>query len=86
MSGQVIRSRQALHVERTARKRYRCDNQHCEPYPHGRESLFIQPGDRYVLASLPPDTDVGNTTWWHARFHVDCIEPARADREEPTDG
>lgn len=67
----MTRSSEALHVEHVARKRHRCEATCCHVAPPG----WILPGDRYVLSSLPPNSDVDNPTWWHARFHVECIEP-----------
>lgn len=29
----------------------------------------IQPGVRYAYLSLPPHSDIGNRTWWHAAGH-----------------
>lgn len=51
--------RESLLTWRTARKRHRCE--FCrEP---------IEPGERYVSAALPPNTDVGNVGWWHSASH-----------------
>jgi hypothetical protein len=49
----------ALLAWRTARKPHRCE--FC------RE--VIQPGERYVTAALPPDSDIGNRTWMHSASH-----------------
>jgi hypothetical protein len=51
----------AIHVERTARKRYRCGWDCFE---------WIEPGTRYVRSSLPPRTDPnGSDEWWVQALH-----------------
>lgn len=65
------RSPEAIHTTHTASKRHRCEASPCTSGPSG----WIEPGDRYVLSKLPPNSDIGNTTWWRARFHDGCIEP-----------
>ena len=58
-----------------ARRRFRCEG-HIAPLPH-----FIQPGERYVRSSLPPDhPDINNDGWWHMRFCLSCC-PAEFARE-----
>lgn len=52
---------------RTARKAYRCDSTitgHCHH--------TIRPGQRYLLTSLPPRGDLGNTGWWKLRSCAGC--------------
>lgn len=50
-----------------ARKAYRCDSTitgHCHH--------TIRPGQRYLLTSLPPRGDLGNTGWWKLRSCAGC--------------
>lgn len=52
---------------KTARRRFRCDGHMAS------EQHFIEPGERYVRDDLPPNNpEIGNPTWWHARFCKDC--------------
>lgn len=51
---------ESLYREHTARRDYRC----------GREcGSTIRAGSRYVVASLPPNSEMGNTGWWSMRLH-----------------
>lgn len=43
----------------TARYARRCDDCH-KP---------IHPGQRYERIAIPPNSDIGNTTWWHHQRH-----------------
>lgn len=57
----------ALAKVNTARRRFRCEG-HLAPSTH-----FIEPGQRYVRTSLPPDNpEINNDTWWHMRLCMDC--------------
>lgn len=47
---------------RTARKRHRC-----EACRHG-----ILPGSRYVLAEVPPRSELGNDRWWRIPVCEPC--------------
>ena len=49
----------ALLTWRTARVPHRCE--FCRQP--------IEPGERYVCASLPLGTDIGNRGWWHSASH-----------------
>lgn len=51
-----------LSVERTARKRHRCETLHC--------AGWIEPGQRYIDSALTPNSDIGNTGWLHGKFHL----------------
>lgn len=53
-------SDRSLYREHTARREYRCERQCGAP---------IQEGSRYTVASLPPHSDIGNTSWWSIRIH-----------------
>lgn len=44
---------------RTARKQHRCE--FC--------GQMIWPGEKYVSGALPPNSDIGNETWWHSASH-----------------
>jgi hypothetical protein len=57
----------------TAKKRHRCDGHMAS------ETHWIEPGQKYVASALPPDSEIGNTGWWHARFCVDCAPDLYAD-------
>lgn len=57
-----------IRVVRTARKTHRCQNE------SSRCTRLIRPGDRYVLASLPPNSDLGNVGWWNLRSCAGCVE------------
>ena len=60
----------ALYGVARAKKRYPCDG-HMASEPH-----WIEVGETYVASALPPDSEIGNAEWWHARF---CVECAPAD-------
>lgn len=66
MSQRVARHPQALYSKprKCARKR-RCDGHLTSPH-------MIEVGDLAVWSALPPNSDVGNTNWWHAVFCSDC--------------
>jgi hypothetical protein len=56
-----------LYTERRARKAHRCT----------RCRTWIQPGETYVRAALPPRSDPFNSDhWWtdvaHGRYPADC--------------
>jgi len=51
---------------RTARKTY-----HCESNRSGCAGI-IKPGDQYVLAELPPNSDLGNDRWWRISVCSPC--------------
>ena len=51
---------------RTARKRHRCETRHT-----GCAGL-IEPGHRYVLAELPPNSEMGNERWWRMAICEPC--------------
>lgn len=59
-------SAEALYGVRTARRRRRCDG-HLNPERH-----WILPGQTYVASALPPDSEIGNTRWWHIYLCLDC--------------
>lgn len=74
----LIPSPQAIYTTRKARRRYRCENPYCEPYPLGEESLFIQPGEVYTRSALPPGAEpLYAEGWTVARYHYDCLPVAR---------
>lgn len=49
---------------RTARKVHQC----------GRCYHEIRPGDRYRVAALTPNSDLGNVGWWHEKECAPCAE------------
>jgi hypothetical protein len=49
----------------TARQDYVCDQFRCR---HG----VIPKGSEYVTVSTPPNSDIGNTTWWTLRHDSEC--------------
>lgn len=51
---------------RTARKRH-----HCETNSYACVRT-IEPGDRYIYSTLPPNSELGNETWWTARTCAAC--------------
>jgi hypothetical protein len=53
-------------VVRTARRPH-----HCETASYACTGT-IKPGERYVYSSLAPNSDVGNTNWWHAACCAAC--------------
>jgi len=53
-------------VIRTARRKH-----HCDTRAHGC-SVVIQPGERYVYASLTPGGEWGTDKWWHAATCASC--------------
>ena len=55
-------------VIRTARKAHRCDTR-----SHNCVGT-IQPGKRYAYSSLPPNSEIGNREWWHARTCAACAK------------
>ena len=50
---------------RVARKRRRCDG-------HLAPQHYIEPGDLAVRSALPPDSEIGNTGWWHHTMCMNC--------------
>jgi len=80
----------ALYSIQVARKRYRCEHGGYEcPGVYPICSGWIEPGERYVRASLPPGSDMGNTSWWTLRRHASDIEyvpPAGPGRPSATNG
>jgi hypothetical protein len=56
---------------RTARRKWRCESK--------REGCAgrIQPGDQYVLAELPPGSDIGNDRWWRMPVCSPCAHVSR---------
>jgi hypothetical protein len=78
----LIPSPQAIHTKRRARRQYRCDNPHCEPYPLGRESLLIQPGEVYVRSALPPGAEPFYADGWSVlRYHWHCLPVGEPEGE-----
>ncbi|MEU5945115.1 hypothetical protein ABZ793_06080 [Micromonospora sp. NPDC047465] len=65
-----------IRIARTARKTHRCGSE------TGKCHTTIQPGDRYLLASLPPDSEMGNTDWWHLKVCRGCAEVYGQSMEE----
>lgn len=64
----------------TARRRYVCENHLSQVEKH-----FIEPGQRYVRNSLPPNNrEIGNDTWWFLRVCLDCCPARHDERREPT--
>ncbi|MGC4769222.1 hypothetical protein ACLQ25_09605 [Micromonospora sp. DT44] len=57
-----------IRTVRTARKTHRCENESRACH------RVIRPGDRYVLASLPPNSDLGNDRWWNLRSCAGCVQ------------
>lgn len=55
----------------TARKQRFCEAQ------RSGCATVIQPGDQYVLAELPPNSDMGNVRWWRMPICVPCGQVAR---------
>lgn len=62
-----LRNREEYWTGRTARKRHRCESsaQRCT-------ERSINPGDRYVEMSLPPNSDMGNAEWWRVKACLAC--------------
>lgn len=59
----------ALKSEHVARQRFKCE----WPYhtPGEQCDRMIEPGDRYVRASLPPGAEPNEGTgWWTMRYHA----------------
>ncbi|WP_431892699.1 hypothetical protein [Micromonospora haikouensis] len=54
---------------RTARKQHTC-----EADTGTRCRTTIEPGDRYLLASLPPNSEMGNPDWWRMKICRGCAE------------
>ena len=62
----VSKTPSALYSQpRTLRKKRRCDGHLSDPH-------WIEKGEQAVWLSLPPDSDIGNEGWWHAKFCMDC--------------
>lgn len=67
----------------TARRRYVCGNHLSQVEKHS-----IEPGQRYVRNSLPPNNrEIGNDHWWWLRMCLDCC-PVEYDerRNSPVSG
>lgn len=65
----------SLNKVNRARRRFRCDG-HIAHVRH-----FIEPGERYVRTSLPPNhSEINNDGWWRMRFCMACcpVEWTRA--------
>ncbi|GIJ10752.1 hypothetical protein ACFFMR_18980 [Micromonospora andamanensis] len=54
---------------RTARKPHRCDTD-----TGHRCRTTIQPGQRYLIAAMPPNSELGNTGWWVVKICQPCAE------------
>lgn len=68
----------ALTKVNTARRRFRCEG-HIAPVQH-----YIDPGQRYVRTSLPPDhPEINNDGWWHMRLCMACC-PVEFTRPLPS--
>lgn len=79
MSQRVDKTDGALYRKpRVARKRRRCDG-------HLTDRHWIEVGDLVVVSALPPDSDIGNTGWWHHWLCIDCA-PVETVRGEPEGG
>lgn len=65
----------------TAKQQYRCDG-HLNPRRH-----VIGKGERYVRRSLPPNSEIGNTSWWTMRVCMDCapVKYTYADATQQAD-
>ena len=50
---------------RRCQKRRRCDG-------HLAERHWIEVGDPIYWSALPPNSEIGNTGWWHSAFCQDC--------------
>lgn len=66
-----VRNGEEYLTVRTARKRHRCESMRA-----GCTNL-IEPGDRYVLAELPPNSEMGNTGWWRLPVCSPCAHVGR---------
>lgn len=56
-----------LRTYRTSRKRRRCDSfgWNCRKW--------IEQGERYLRAALPPNSDLGNKHWWTMNICKGCM-------------
>jgi hypothetical protein len=74
VSAPKVRNREEYWTLRTARKRYRCESERITPC-----AGYIEPSQQYVSMELPPDSEVGNTTWWRLRCCLPCAKDCNAD-------
>lgn len=80
MSARVVITHGAIVKVTSARRRFRCEG-HLADRTH-----FIEPGERHVRTSLPPDhPEICNDTWWHMRLCLDCA-PAKYDTRPTAPG
>lgn len=71
ISDHRVRNGEEYLTVRTARKTRRCESKRT-----GCAGM-IKPGDRYVLAELPPNSDMGNDRWWRMPLCAPCGHVAR---------
>lgn len=65
----TVRGHVSIYTLRKARKRYRCDH---DGHHSWASPLYIEPGDDYFRASLPPHSEIGNEHWWTMRLCWGC--------------
>ncbi len=63
---------ESLKSYRTARIRKYCENSAMRPPFH-----HIEPGERYLRAALPPNSDIGNIGWWTMNICKRCMTPEK---------
>jgi hypothetical protein len=62
-----LRNREEYWQDRTARKQHRCESDHGT-----RCTNRIEPGTRYIVMTLPPNSDIGNPSWWRMKVCLPC--------------
>lgn len=69
----VSRAFDALYSSpRRTQKRRRCDG-------HLADAHWIEVGEQVIWSALPPNSDIGNPTWWHHALCVDCAPESTLD-------
>lgn len=67
MPQKAIRNGEEYLTVHKARRPHRCETDRGAPC---RQT--IPAGERYTMAKLPPDSDIGNDHWWRMRICQTC--------------